>query len=270
VGSGKTFLAEWAHRLSGREGSLIIVSAGELTGNLYSDTLFGHVPGAFTGAKHRRAGAVERAARGTLLIDDLALMPIAAQTALLRVMESRRYRPVGADTDQSATARFCFASSRSIRALLKEEVLLPDLVSRIGEFVISVPPLRERREEILPLAQQAAAKLLADHRVATSVEFTAAAAEMMQRYPWPQNVRELRAVAERAVVHAGMRSERIIVTPSHLPDRLHREWPDDAGVALSRSLIESVLEAAGGNKSEAARRLGIHRNTIMRYLKGTG
>jgi DNA-binding NtrC family response regulator len=272
VGVGKTTLARAIHRFSTCPGPFVAVSAGELTETLYADTLFGHVNGAFTGAVAAHRGAVERADDGSLLLDDVALMPQVAQAAILRVLESGRFRPLGAAEDRRATGRFLFASTVLPVELVHTGRLLPDFESRIGELIIQVPPLRHRREEIPMLVHHVASSFLHEHGHEGSVELTDECEELVLRYPWPQNVRELRAVVERAVIHAGLRNGVIVLRPGHLPDRFHQPFDDDSSSSpyLTRGLVEGVLAEAAGNQSEAARRLGVHRNTIARYLKTAG
>jgi DNA-binding NtrC family response regulator len=272
VGVGKTTLARLIHTHSRREGSLVLISSGELTETLYSDTLFGHVEGAFTGASGAKRGCIECADRGTLLLDDVALMPIVAQAAILRVLESRRFRPLGATEDRVTSTRFIFASTYPLSDLVGEGRLLPDLESRIGELIIDVPALRDRREEITALAVHAGTSFLTEQGLQGTVEFTDECEDLLMRYPWPRNVRELRGVIERAVIHAGCSDGVVLLRPGHLPDRFHEPFDDSewATPPLTRGLVENVLGEVAGNQSEAARRLGVHRNTIARYLRSVG
>ena len=272
VGSGKTSLARVLHAYSGRSGDLVSVSSGELTDSLYADSLFGHLPGAFTGAAGARKGAFQRAAEGTLLLDDIALMPVSAQASILRVLEDRRFTPLGGTTDCEATCRVVFGSTADPRELVERGTMMPDLESRLGELVVRVPPLRERREDLPRLALELGRRFLAEHGRHTDLEVAAETYDLLTDYPWPRNVRELRGVIERAILHAGLERTVIEVRPGHLPDRFHNPAApgtafDAPGRGLSHSLVEQVLKETGGNQSEAARRLGIHRNTVARYVK---
>jgi len=271
VGSGKTHLAEQIHRFSRRSGPLVVVPAGELSEALYSDTLFGHLSGAYTGATTAREGVIERGSEGTVVFDDLAVMSIAAQAALLRVIESGRFRPLGSSAERSTTARFIFATTVELRALVARADLLPDLASRVGELVIRVPALSERREDIVGLALVAGQEFLREHHIVGEIEITPECEELLLRYPWPGGVRELRGVIERAVIHSGVSSTPVVLRPGHLPDQFHEAFREtDGSVALTRGLVESVLRETAGNQSEAARRLGVHRNTIARWAKSAG
>jgi DNA-binding NtrC family response regulator len=250
---------------------MVVAPSGELTDTLYADTLFGHVAGAFTSASASREGVVEWARNGTLLLDDLTMMSVAAQASLLRVLETGRFRPLGSSTDRPSTTRFLFATTVDLPDLVALGSLLPDLESRVGELVIYVPGLAERSEDIPPLAAGLASIFLAEHGYTGHVEITVECQDLLMRYPWPTNVRELRGVMERAIIHAGPTNGTVVLRPGHLPDRFHQPFEDgDSNSTLTRSLVESVLHEVAGNRSEAARRLGVHRNTVARYLKTAG
>jgi DNA-binding NtrC family response regulator len=271
VGVGKTFLAREIHRASARVGELVEVSAGELTESLFADTLFGHVAGAFTGASSMRRGAIAEAADGSLLLDDLAIMPRVVQSAVLRVIESRRYRPLGGKRDKAATCRLVLASTEDPRTLAEKGDLLPDLASRLGEFVVRLPPLRARRADIVALARRAGEEMLREHGFRGDLALSDEVRVLLEAYRWPYNVRELKSVMERAVVHAGMSHESVVIRPVHLPERVRNSLSaSDPKTSLTVELVESVLRRVGGNQSEAARRLGVHRNTIARYVRNAG
>ena len=274
VGTGKTFLARQLHEWSGRTGPFVAVGAGELDPNLFRDRLFGHARGAFTGASADRPGALAESAGGTLLLDDLALMERTVQATLLRVLESGQFRPLGASQDEEVSCRVVFATTVPPEELVSRGDLLPDLSSRLGRMVIETRPLRERTEEIGPLALRFARAFLREHGLSCSVRIPDDVRRLLESHPWPNNIRELRHVVERAVVHAveGER-EDIVLKAGHLPfsvrhpsneGSLGREMPSD-------ELIERTLEATGGNATETARILGIHRNTVGRRRRaGSG
>jgi DNA-binding NtrC family response regulator len=139
VGAGKTTIARRLHQESGRVGDLVPLTSAESSVEMFRDALFGHTRGAFTGAQAERRGALARASEGTLLLDDLPFLEVEAQAALLRTLEDRAFRPIGSDRDLPVTCRFLFASTLSIEALVEDRGFLPDLASRIGDFVIPVP-----------------------------------------------------------------------------------------------------------------------------------
>ena len=241
-----------------------------MTESLYSDTLFGHVTGAFTGAIARHRGCIEEASEGSLLLDDLALTSHVAQSALLRVLESGRYRPLGSERDQIASARFLFASTVDLMELAQRGDLLVDLASRVGELIVPVPPLAHCREDIVPLGIQSAMHFMREHGYQGSVTFADDCVEVLLTYTWPLNIRELRGVVERAVIHAGPSRDAVVVRRAHLPERVLHPPDEPIPGNLTHELVESVLRDTAGNQSEAARRLGVHRNTIARYLKTAG
>lgn len=267
VGVGKTTLAREVHRLSGREGPFVATSAGELTENLHGDVLFGHVPGAYTDARGTRRGAFARAAEGTLLIDDFAVMPTRVQATLLKVLESGRYQPLGSEKEEEVRCQLLFASTVEPRVLAESGTLMIDLASRLGELIVPVLPLEQRRQDIMPIAEDAAAAFLARRGLTGVVTFSDEVKALFQEYSWPTNVRELRHVTERAVIHAGKDQKEILIRPPHLPERL-RTFEADRGRAtkVTPELVRSAVEQAGGNQSEAARQLGVHRNTVARHL----
>jgi DNA-binding NtrC family response regulator len=204
------------------------------------------------------------------LLDDLALMPTAAQAALLRVLESRRFRPLGGLRDEIAACRILFATTEEPRELVTEGRILPDLASRLGEFIVAVPALRDRKEDIVPLAEAAARQFLHEHGIRADIRFSEDAIALLQAFDWPTNVRELRAVAERAVVHAGAVNGLVTVRAAHLPERIRLF--DGSGAAtpkLTLELVEYAIRQSRGNRSEAARRLGVHRNTIAKYCQSS-
>ena len=272
VGSGKTTLAREAHEMSGRAGPFVSLSSGELGEQLFADVLFGHVGGAFTGAVGPRRGAFTEASRGTLLLDDLALMAPLVQASILRVLESQRFRPLGAHADEAATCRMFFASTVPLEQLARQGRLILDLFSRLGEFIVDVPALLERRSDVLPIARRVAEGCVHELGGTGVVTFSDAAEALLLDQSWPGNVRELRGVVERAIVHAGVLKAEIVVRPGHLPARFHDSGGRDriTGPRLSVALVESVLRDVSGNHSEAARKLGVHRNTIARYAQAAG
>jgi DNA-binding NtrC family response regulator len=267
VGAGKTMLARELFRAAKLKGRFVAVGAGELGETLFSDTLFGHVSGAYTGARFTRRGVLSEASGGALLLDDLALMPMVVQAAILSVMDTRRYRPLGSQREELATCRFLFASTIAPAELVERDRLLPDLKSRLGEFVVPVPRLRACEEDIMPIALRCGSEFAAEHGIDADVAFDEESKGLLLAYSWPENIRELRAVVERAVAHAGVKDGVVTVGPRHLPDRIRRFEPtsSERDIELSMGLVEYTLDQVDGNKSEAARQLDAHRNTIRGY-----
>ena len=266
VGSGKTTLARLIHRWSGRTGQFVTVASGSLSETLFRDTLFGHVAGAYTGARSGRSGAFERAAGGTVFFDDLTYLPLPVQSSLLQVVESRSYLPLGGTKERHVSARELYASTESADSLTRSGKLIPDLSSRLGELVVELPPLRERRGDIMRCAAAVAGSFLEEHTCEAGVQFSEEVRDLLVRYTWPGNLRELRSVTERALLHAGLRPPLITILPAHLPERVRHGGESNERPNLTADLVRHVLEETGGNQSEAARRLGVHRNTISRYI----
>jgi len=240
---------------------------------------FGHAPGAFTGARGSHAGLFRQAHGGTLLLDEIGEMPLNLQAKLLRVLEEGRIRPVGAGGEEAVDVRIVAATNRDIRAKVQAGDLREDLYFRLETFAIDVPPLRERGEDREILASRFLQELAA--RQDRKVEgFTAAALALLQRYPFPGNVRELRNVIERAVLFCRGNEIR----PEDLPARLR--GPDGGGLGLppggtgpfadlptletlQQRYARYVLSHTGGNKKQAAAVLGVTRSTLYRWLDRT-
>ena len=274
VGAGKTTLARATHDLSGRKGGFVPVSAADLPEALYNDVLFGHRRGAFTGANADRSGIITLAAGGTLLIDDMAFLSTVVQAAILRVVETGAYRPLGANRDSHASCRFMFASTTSLSRMIDDGHLIPDLASRIGEMTVPIPGLADRRCDIIPLVKEIARRFVQELDSKAPVRIGKEARRLLLAYSWPGNLRELTGVVERAIVHAGIHDDAIDIRPEHLPERFRATLepsPQNEKPArrpLTREIVRDAVVAANGNKSEAARKLGVHRNTIAQYLKG--
>lgn len=266
VGCGKTWLASEVHRRSGRPGQFVVLSSGATSEELFRDQLFGHVAGAFTGAVTRRVGLIDKAACGTLLLDDLALMGTAQQAALLDVLATGRFYPIGSPDERVSTARFLFASTRSLPDLTAHGALLPDLASRIGEFLIPVPALAHRSNDIMPLAVEAAIRFQEDHGRSGDVQFTTACQDVLLRHPWPRNVRELIQVVERAATHAWVGTPPVVIDVMHLPERFARPFEPAEPTPVSEAIVAEALKRTGGNQTAAGKLLGRSRSTVRRHM----
>lgn len=184
-GVGKGLFAKLIHSVSGVPGAFISVTGGELADSLYHSQLFGHEPGAFTGAVRQKRGAFEQAQGGTLFLDELPLWTPAAQSAVLRALSDGVVRRLGAEREFDLNCRIVVASTTSPDALVMSGRLLPDLRWRLGEFVIRIPPLRERREDILPLAEHYRARAVAEFGQARPTFFSREAVRRLVSYDWP-------------------------------------------------------------------------------------
>ncbi|MCC5886430.1 MAG: sigma-54-dependent Fis family transcriptional regulator [Gammaproteobacteria bacterium] len=275
-GTGKELVARALHEGSPRAGGpFVAVNCAGIPGELMESEFFGHATGAFTGARGSHAGLFRQAHGGTLLLDEIGEMPLGLQAKLLRVLEEGRIRPVGAGGEEVVDVRIVAATNRDVHAQVKSGDLREDLYFRLETFAIEVPPLRERGEDREILASRFLREFAA--RGERRVEgFTAAALALIQRYPFPGNVRELRNVIERAVLFC-RGSE---VRPEDLPARLRGSDGEGPGMpegtgpfgdlptleTLQQRYARYVLSHTGGNKKQAAAILGVTRSTLYRWL----
>jgi DNA-binding NtrC family response regulator len=261
TGVGKGLLATLMHQLSGRPGDFVAVSGGQLVESLLHAQLFGHEKGAYTGADRRVAGAFERARGGTLLLDELPLVPPAAQGALLQPVSEGLLLRLGAEREAAVTARLLFASNRPLDELEAEGRLLKDLRHRIGDFVIDIPPLVERPVDIAVLAYHFLDRARATGPARTPASFDPSALDLLLTFDWPGNVRQLKGVVAYACVHAAGEDQ---IGVRHLPPYLSagrcRKLPLD--LSVRSELTSWALERAHGDRRAAAAILGLHPNTI--------
>jgi DNA-binding NtrC family response regulator len=249
------------------------VNCAAIPADLLESELFGHVKGAFTGAATDRGGAFSAADGGTLFLDEIGDMPTAMQAKILRALQERVVTPVGGKP-AGFDARVVAATHRDLSSLVERGAFREDLYYRLNVVPITLPPLRERRIDILPLAnhflQQAASR-------GSAKRLTAAAADRLTAYAWPGNVRELRNLIERATVL--VRGD--MIEPAHLDLAEHAEArpaPADAGAhglptavaVLEKTMIQEALAACGGNRAEAARQLNINRQLLYAKMERYG
>jgi two-component system response regulator HydG len=277
-GVGKELVARSIHDRSPRaEEPFVAINCAAVPDALIESELFGHLRGAFTDARTDHAGLFARAHRGTLFLDEIGELPMAAQAKVLRALQERSIRPVGATEEQTVDVRILAATNRDLESLVEEKSFREDLFYRLEVVTVTVPPLRARGNDILVLAQEFVRSCSArENKKVTGL--TSPVVDAFLRYPWPGNVRELRNCVERAVVL----TEHDQIVLEDLPDKLlptapvgHREGADETDGFLPMHEIERryllrVLEAFGGNKSEAARVLGLDRRTIRRKLDAYG
>ena len=268
TGTGKERVAEAIHRLGPRaEGPFVRVNCAALVESLVESELFGHEAGAFSGAVAMKRGLFETAARGTLFLDEIGELPPAVQPKLLRAIESRKIVRVGGTRELAIDVRLVCATNRDLEAEVERGLFRQDLLFRIAAFVIPVPPLRDRTTEIIPLAVQFAYELTTELGL-PATGFTPQALDALRGAPWPGNVRELRNVVERAIALSG--GARIQV--EHLPDNLVRGGDANEPeirrkvAEVERDMLRAALDAAAGNQSLAAKRLGISRFALARLL----
>ena len=276
-GTGKELIARAIHRQGPNpDGPFVAVNCAAIPEPLLESELFGHAKGAFTDAKSQRRGLFAQSSGGTLFLDEIGDMPLPMQVKLLRALEERQVRPVGSDTSSPFDARVIAASNRDLEAAVQEKTFREDLYYRIHVVHIEVPPLRARAGDILELAQHFLRVAAARQRKAVT-GFSSAVAEKLLGYTWPGNVRELLHTIERAV--ALTRFEELTVDDLSERIRAYKVTPlvftADADELvtldeLERRYVIRVLDAVGGNKSNAARVLGLDRTTLYRMLARFG
>jgi two-component system, NtrC family, response regulator AtoC len=278
TGSGKERVARALHRLGPRPaGPFVALNCAALPEHLLESELFGHARGAFTDAKSARSGLVLEANDGTLFLDEIAELPLALQPKLLRALEERRVRPVGGNEEVAFDARIVSATNRDLDAAVEDGRFREDLFFRIDVLRVEVPPLRARGSDVLLLAQHFLGEC-ASRMEKQVVGLSHGAAEKLLAYPWPGNVRELVNCIERAVALTD--HEQILV--EDLPERIRADTSGHFLVAsddpselaplevIERRYIARVMEAVGGNKTLAARILGVDRKTLYRKLQQAG
>jgi DNA-binding NtrC family response regulator len=274
-GVGKERMARFIHERSARAaGPFVALNCGAVPESLLESELFGHTRGSFTGATQDRVGLFEAANGGTLLLDEIGEVPPAMQVKLLRVLQEREIRRVGENRNRPVNVRLLAATNRDLPGEIRAARFREDLYYRLRVVEIRVPPLRERREDIMALARSFL-DATAQRTGRKVTGFTPAAAQQLLQYPWPGNVRELGNAVERAVVLAA----RSRVDVGDLPPEvgLAVAEPVAAGDVrtldqVERDYITAVLRAVGGNRAQAAVKLGIGPATLYRKLKrfGTG
>jgi DNA-binding NtrC family response regulator len=269
-GTGKEVVARWLHAASARaERPFIAVNLGGIPDGLFESELFGHVKGAFTDAKADRAGRFELADGGTLFLDEIANLPLPQQAKLLRVLESGEFERLGTSRARRVDARVLSATNADVAAEVKAGRFREDLLFRLNTVEIRLQPLRERREDVPPLAAHFLRRYAARYRK-TGLGFTPDAVEALLRHPWPGNVRELDHTIERAVLLAEggeIRARDLGLAGAADGSRsLESMSLED----VERVLIDKALARANGNVSDAAKALGLSRSALYRRLKRHG
>ena len=272
TGTGKELAARAIHRFSGQRGAFVPVNCVAISPDLIESELFGHTKGAFTGAHQAREGLFSFASGGILFLDEISEMPIGLQAKLLRVLESRKIRPVGSDRELPVNVRILTATNRNLGEEVKAGRFREDLYYRLNVVTIRMPSLRECVEDI-PELLDFLNKNLAQELGMSPVSFTQEDISRLQRYAWPGNVRELRNLVERALLLGRLPLDALGGT-SASPDSSAASNAETTGFPTDWTLEQvemkhmlRVLDTTGGNKSEAARRLGVSRKTLERKLR---
>src|ERR1041385_982631 len=272
-GTGKEVIADLIHALSPRSKCKIIkINCAALPRELIESELFGSVKGAFTGAHTDREGFFRQADGGTLLLDEISEMPVDTQSKLLRVLQDQEVRPVGGKVSYKTNCRIVAATNRKTEEAIKDGKLREDLFYRISAISVHLPPLRERREDIMPLANAFLKRFSAQaNRVING--FTSAAVERLTSFDWPGNVRQLQNEIQRAVLlcEAGeIDSTDLSITNVKSETDQSQDTNFTLLEGVERNAIIQMLKETGGNKLETAKRLGIGRQTLYNKIKSYG
>jgi len=282
-GTGKELVARTVHELSPRrEAPWVAINCSAIPRDLMESELFGYVKGAFTGATQSRLGRLEQANGGTLFLDEIGDLDSALQAKLLRVLQEREYSPVGSDRVRTVDVRIIAATNRDLKALVREGRFREDLFYRLDVYGITVPPLRERREDI-PLLARTFLRELAAETDRPVTDFTPAAIEVLLRYHWPGNIRELRNTVERSLLSC----RSTIIDLADLPDAIRASTGtgEESGFSLEtlgardldqwleeveRRVIQQALAQCNGVQAQAARRLGVSERSLWHRIKKLG
>ncbi len=279
-GTGKELVANAIHNWSARaDKPLIKINCAAIPENLLESELFGHEKGAFTDAKHLKKGMFEMANLGSIFLDEISSMRLSLQPKLLRILETQTFRRIGGTSDIQIDVRVIAASNQNLEELVKAGEFREDLLYRLKVMVIKLPPLRERKEDIIPLAHIFLERN--NREFNKNIQgISDSAKELLLKYQWPGNVRELKNVMERAAILC----QDTLLRPEHLPGELRahesavvtvsvpEEVPAGNGAPISlaemeKRHIQATLKRCGGNKSRTARELGISRSTLREKMK---
>jgi DNA-binding NtrC family response regulator len=271
-GTGKEIVAQAIHNASPRANrEMVTIDASGFQENLFESELFGHERGAFTGADRMKRGLIEEADGSTLFLDEIGDIGPAIQAKLMRVLETNTFRRLGGNKTLTTDARFIAATNRNLEAMSRAGTFRSDLYFRLSRFVITIPPLRERREDIEPLARH----FLAQMQRGTPLSLSAEAVRVLVAYDWPGNVRELRNAIERAVILARPGHE---IRPEHLAfisrsrsSEVVLRFPHEPTLEeMEREYLRQVLEKRGGNRQRTAAILGISERHVYRLIEKYG
>ena len=273
TGTGKEVMARYIHEHSARrDGPLVACNMTAIPETLVESELFGYVRGAFTGAEKNKKGLIETAEGGSLFLDEIGDLPLAIQLKLLRFLESREFYRVGESVPKTADVRIIAATNKQMEKAIQEQRFREDLYYRLNSARIILPPLRERREDVLPLVERFTAQCC-ERMQRSPKKISQSAQTLLTDYSWPGNVRELRNVVESAVLVSDNEHITISDLPMHLQQYAtgHREELSAKVVGrideAEREVIRAALREANGDKASAAKRLGISVRTLYRKLE---
>ena len=287
-GSGKELFARAIHHLSPRSAQpFVALNCAAIPEGLVENELFGHERGAYTGAGARKIGKLELAHRGTFFLDEIGELPLAIQSKLLRVLEERRFDRVGGTQEIEVNVRIVTATNKDLRAAVADKTFREDLFFRISAVPITVPPLRNRGDDVILLAEYFLARFKREFRKPL-LELSVYARERMRNYPWPGNVRELQNAIERAAILAdgpqitaeGLQLPLAKPTPEELPEGMLEgeflwegpleEVSQRAVAHVERFKIHNALRESRWNRTRAAEKLGVSNKTLLTKIRTLG
>jgi DNA-binding NtrC family response regulator len=275
-GTGKDYLARFIHNHSSRaDGPFFAVNCAAVSSELAESELFGHEPGAFTGARGRKRGLLELAERGTLLLNEIGELSLALQAKLLTFLDTRSFTRVGGEVSVSVDARLIAATNRDLKKEVAEGGFRADLFYRLSVLPIRVPLLCERAQDIPILTREIITQLVAEMDLSHIPEVDSASMTALTNYSWPGNVRELRNVIERSLMLVS--GGTITIAALDLTD-CREDWlcrlrfPESRSLnevleEAKRAMIVEALRRSGGKRQDAARLLGISRNALFHHMK---
>jgi PAS domain S-box-containing protein len=270
-GTGKELCAQAIHETSQRKDQPFVpINCGAIPHALFESELFGYEQGAFTGAVKEKAGKIEMADGGTLFLDEIGELPLDMQVKLLRVLQENVVYRVGGSSGRKVDVRIIAATNRNLDQMIQEETFRSDLFYRLNVIQITMPPLRERLEDIPELVQLFLDELKVEYQI-TASSFTEEAVELLLQYDWPGNIRELRNIIERAVIiseqnEIGMKELLSLFPKSQCITKKTASLTEEKRL-LEKERIEQVLKQTHGNKSAAAKELGMSRVTLYKKIK---
>jgi DNA-binding NtrC family response regulator len=283
TGTGKELIARAVHAASGRPGELLAVNTAELDDAMFSDALFGHKKGSYTGAEERRKGLVETAGSGSLFLDEIGDLGPRAQMKLLRLLESGEYLPIGADVPSVTDVRVIAATNRDLEAAVAAGTFRRDLFFRLTVHRVRLPPLRERMDDLPLLFDHFLAKAASELGLPEPPSYPPRLLERMAAYDFPGNVRELEAMVFDAASRrsgrcldtrtftglAALRSAKRGAAPRQVPVPFATEFPATlpSARALLDKLYATALERTGGSQSAAARLIGVSQQTLSNWMR---
>lgn len=266
-GTGKEVIAQLIHEQSPRkEGPFVRVNCAAIPETLLESEFFGHEKGAFTGAIAKRIGRFELANKGTLLLDEISEIPLSMQSKLLRAIQEQEFERIGSGRSICVDIRFISTSNRKMKEAIEQKIFREDLYYRLNVVPLHLPALRERKEDILPLAEFFLERLCHENQK-RQMKFSAEACRLLIEYPWPGNIRELANIVERAVVMDAAE----LIQPEHLAIELPSVKPSSFSLLkleeVEKRHILETLSVFGQNRTKAAEALGISIRTLRNKLK---